>query len=228
MRIIALFLLLLLIGCITTRPAPLQTVVQNELAANATPVIEKNLTKTSTIVAFGDSITAGFGVPNESTYPAQLEPLLQEGGYDYSVINMGRSGDTTFGALERVPEVIALRPQIVILQIGANDAARLFDPVVTQENIESIVQQLQAANITVILAGNPVVSLANWDFPERFTALYPAVAEKYDLIYIPFFLEGVAGDQTMNLQDGLHPNSKGYERIANNTYPYVIQAITNA
>jgi acyl-CoA thioesterase I len=228
MRIIALFLFLLLIGCITAQQAPLPTTAQNELTTNTTTAVVENLTKTGTIVAFGDSVTAGVGVPNESAYPAQLEQLLRQRGYDYSVINMGRGGDTTFGALERVPEVIARRPQIVILQIGANDAARLFDPAVTQENVESIVQQLQAANITVILAGNPVVSLANWDFPERFTALYPAVAEKYDLIYIPFFLEGVVGDETMNLQDGLHPNSQGYERIANNTYPYVIQAITNA
>jgi acyl-CoA thioesterase I len=224
-RIMRILILLLLVGCVTVHQAPLEPTTPV-----LTPEVNTTITTlpTQTIVAFGDSITAGFGVPNTSTYPAQLETLLREQGYNYSVINMGRTSDTTFGALERVPQVIAQHPQIVILQIGANDAVRLYDPAVTQDNIEQIVQQLQAQNITVILAGNPVVRLEEWDFPERFTALYPEIARKYDLIYIDFFLEGVVGEQTMTLQDGIHPNAQGYARIANTTYPYILQAITTA
>lgn len=213
-------ILLMLAACAPLEEARQEVIVDTGVIEEPVPAPPNG-----TIVAFGDSITAGFGVAPQEAYPYRLQLLLQEHGYNYTVINMGRSGDTSESALARVDEVTALDPDIVILQIGANDAKALVDPAITKENIEAIVTELVAHNITVVLAGSPVVRIAQWDFPQRFTEIYPAIAQERNLTYIPFFLRGVIGVGSMNLQDGVHPAAAGHAAIAENTLPYAIEAI---
>jgi acyl-CoA thioesterase I len=167
-----------------------------------------------TIVALGDSLTAGTGIDPQDAWPARLEHLLQENGTNATVINMGVAGESTAVAAARIDAVLAADPDIVIIALGANDAAQLIDPDITRGNLEQIIQKLQEQEITVVLAGSPVISIPQWDFPQRFTSLYPELAQEYDLIYIPFFLEGVVGNAEANLPDGVHPNEKGHLLIA--------------
>lgn len=165
------------------------------------------------IVAFGDSLTAGFGVSGEGTYPAQLQRRLDELDYRYRVINAGVSGDTTAGGLRRVPWVLAGKPDIVILELGANDGLRGLSLEQTKNNLSSTIQQLQQAGATVILAGMKLPPNYGQDYTKGFEAIYPALAKQYRLPLIPFFLEGVAASSTLNQADGIHPTKAGYRII---------------
>ncbi len=165
------------------------------------------------IVAFGDSLTAGFGVSGEDAYPAQLQRRLDELDHRYRVINAGASGDTTAGGLRRVTWVLAGKPDIVILELGANDGLRGLSLEQTKSNLGSIIQQLQQAGITVILAGMKLPPNYGQDYTKGFEAIYPALAKQYRLPLIPFFLEGVAASSALNQADGIHPTKAGYRII---------------
>jgi acyl-CoA thioesterase-1 len=178
-----------------------------------------------TIVAVGDSLTAGYGVKETETYPARLENKLQAAGHRWRVVNAGISGETSSGTRSRITWILKLRPDIVILETGANDGLRGIDPQVTQNNIEEIVHVLQENKVTVILAGMQMVSNLGRDYTTAFAALYPAVARKFDLILIPFLLQGVAGEPSLNQGDGIHPVAEGYRIITETVYPYVLQAV---
>lgn len=179
-----------------------------------------------TIVALGDSLTEGLGVDRNETYPAQLERKLHKNGYNYTVINAGVSGETSSGALARVDWVInALHPDIVILATGGNDSLRAIDPALTEQNLRKLVEALQAADVTVILAGMQTVQNMGQDYTAAFRAIYPAVAADYNLILIPFLLEGVAGDPKLNQDDFIHPTAEGYTIVVETIYPFVVQAI---
>lgn len=171
------------------------------------------------IVAFGDSLTAGLGVPPEESYPAQLQRRLDEAGYRYRVINAGVSGDTTAGGLRRVDWVLKSRPDIVILVLGANDGLRGLALKETRANLEQIIQRLQAAGVTVVLAGMKLPPNYGADYTERFTALYQELARTHRLTYMPFFLEGVAAKIPLNQADGIHPTAAGYRIIVDNLMP---------
>ena len=177
------------------------------------------------IVCLGDSLTAGYGLAETQAYPAQLESLLQAAGHNYRVINAGLSGETSSGALSRLEWALKLAPDIVILETGANDGLRGIDPALTQRNIEAIVARLQAADITVVLAGMQMVRNLGRPFTKAFADIYPAVAAKFDLIYMPFFLDGVAGRRDLNQSDGIHPTAEGYAIITTNLLPLVEAAI---
>lgn len=180
------------------------------------------------IVAMGDSLTEGLGVNMEDAYPAQLERKLQAAGYNYTVVNAGVSGETTSGALARVDWVLTLKPKLVILATGGNDSLRAIDPALTKENIRKLVQALQAADVPVVLAGMQTVQNLGDDYTNAFRAIYPAVAEEYHLILIPFFLEGVAGDPKLNQADFIHPTAEGYKIVVETIYPYVVQGLEQA
>lgn len=179
-----------------------------------------------TIVAVGDSLTAGYGVNEADAYPAQLEKKLQAAGFPWRVVNAGISGETSSGTLSRVAWVLKLKPDIVILETGANDGLRGIDPKVTKKNIAETVRILRENRVTVILAGMRMVTSMGRDYTSDFAAIYPAVAKKHDLILIPFFLQGVAGDSALNQGDGIHPVAEGYRIITDTIYPYVVQALT--
>ncbi|GAB6904523.1 SGNH-hydrolase lipoprotein, lysophospholipase L1-like subgroup [Desulfosarcina cetonica] len=179
-----------------------------------------------TIVAMGDSLTAGLGVPPEEAYPAQLERRLQAAGHHYRVINAGVSGETSSGALSRVDWVIeSLSPDIVILETGANDGLRGTDPSLLEANLDEIVTRLQAHHVRVILAGMLMLPNLGPDYTRAFARIYPSIAEKHDLIFIPFFLEGVAGKRRLNQPDQLHPTAQGYTIVVDTLLPYVLDAI---
>lgn len=166
------------------------------------------------IVAFGDSLTAGLGVPAEDAYPAQLQRRLDEQGIRYRVINAGVSGETTAGGLRRVEWVLKSRPHVVLLELGANDGLRGLNLEQTKANLERIIQRCQEASVTVILAGMKLPPNYGADYTKGFEAIYPALAKQYGLTLIPFFLDGVAGSATLNQADGIHPTREGYRIIA--------------
>jgi acyl-CoA thioesterase I len=161
----------------------------------------------------------------DEAYPAQLERKLRAAGYNYTVINAGVSGETTTGALARVEWVLTLKPNLVILATGGNDSLRAIDPALTKENLRQLVQAFQAANVPVVLAGMQTVQNLGESYTNAFRAIYPAVAEGYNLTLIPFFLEGVAGDPKLNQPDFIHPTAEGYTVVVETIYPYVLETL---
>ena len=178
-----------------------------------------------TIVAVGDSLTAGYGVKEEDAYTAQLERKLRAAGYRWRVINAGISGETSSGALSRINWVLTLKPDIVILETGANDGLRGIDPRVMKGNISEIVRILKKNNVKVVLAGMRMLTNMGREYTEAFSDVYQEVSRKEGLILIPFFLAGVVGDPTLNQSDGIHPFPEGYRIVTETVYPYLLQAI---
>jgi acyl-CoA thioesterase I len=171
------------------------------------------------IVAFGDSLTAGLGVSEEEAYPAVLERKIRESGYPYRVINAGVSGETTAGGLRRVPWVLQTRPEIVILELGANDGLRGLSLLQTKRNLAGIIESLQKEDVRIILVGMKIPPNYGKEYAEAFEKIFPELAKRYRLTLIPFFLEGVAGRSGLNQPDGIHPTAQGYRKIVDNFWP---------
>jgi acyl-CoA thioesterase-1 len=178
-----------------------------------------------TIVAVGDSLTAGLGVAEEQSYPAQLEKRLQADGYRYRVINAGVSSETSSGTLSRLDWVLTLAPDIVILETGANDGLRGIDPQVAENNIREILKILGERQVVVVLAGMKMVRNLGAVYVGRFNGIYPRLAEESGAVFMPFFLDGVAMQAGLNQADGIHPTATGYKKVIDNLYPYVLEAI---
>jgi len=178
-----------------------------------------------TIVAVGDSLTEGLGVAEEFAYPAVLEERLRRQGYPYRVINAGISGETSSGTLSRIKWVLTLKPDIVILVTGANDGFRGIDPGLVKSNIRETIKSLKENNVTVVLAGMQIVQNLGQDYTTAFARIYPEVARSEDVIFMPFFLAGVAANRELNQADGIHPTAEGYQIIVDRITPYVIEAI---
>lgn len=187
--------------------------------ANAAPAYE------GTIVAVGDSLTAGYGLRETEAYPAQLEKKLRQAGYNWRVVNAGISGETSSGALSRIDWVLKLKPDIVILETGANDGLRGIDPKLVHKNVDKIVSTLQTKNVVTVLAGMKMFQNLGHSYTTEFTTLYAKVARNHNTLLIPFFLANVAGDRSLNLSDGIHPNADGYRKVTDTVYPYVLKAI---
>lgn len=170
------------------------------------------------IVAFGDSLTAGLGVGAPDTYPAQLQQRLDRLNLRYRVVNAGVSGETTAGALRRVPWILSGKPEVVILEFGANDGLRGLDLRQTKENLDKIIRELKAAGVTVVLAGMKLPPNYGREYTAGFEAMYPALAKRNQIPLIPFFLEGVAASTTLNQADGIHPTREGYKIIAEEVF----------
>ena len=165
------------------------------------------------IVAFGDSLTAGLGVQADESYPAQLQRRLDSLGYHYRVINAGVSGDTTAGGLRRVPWILSNKPELVILELGANDGLRGLPVDHTKSTLRQIIRQLQEAGTRVVLAGMKLPPNYGQDYTASFEAMYQVLAKEHRVSLIPFFLEGVGGSSSLNQADGIHPTKAGYEVI---------------
>jgi acyl-CoA thioesterase I len=168
-----------------------------------------------------DSLTAGFGVKPEQAIPARLEAALKAQGRSVAVINHGVSGDTTAGGLDRVDWMLADKPDIVMVELGANDALRGLDPAVAERNLDAIISKLKAAGVTVWLAGMLAPRNFGADYTRQFDGLYKRLAEKYNVPLYPFFLDGVAQDAALNQPDGIHPNPKGVDIIVERLLPFV-------
>ncbi len=217
--VISVLLIAFTAGCGAAAPSPTPSPPQ-ESTATSTP------TKTDIkIIAVGDSLTEGLGVDPEEAYPAQLERALRAAGYASTVINAGVSGETSTGTLQRIDWVLNQEPDVVILAIGGNDGLRGIDPVLTSDNIDRLVEKIQASGAVVVLAGMEMVQNMGADYTAQFREIYPDVAERRETILMPFLLEGVATDPTLNQPDFIHPNPDGYAVVVGNLLPYVEQAI---
>lgn len=180
-----------------------------------------NSEKTFTILALGDSLTEGLGVNEKFNYPSVLEKQLPK---HISVINAGLSGETSSGLKNRLNWVLKQKPDLTILNIGANDAIRGLPIELTKNNIDEIITIIKQADSDVILAGMQIYNNLGKEYVEGFSAMYPELATKHSLPIIPFFLEHVAGIETYNQNDMIHPNAKGYQLIVEkNILPVVKQ-----
>ena len=173
------------------------------------------------ILAFGDSLTAGLGLNPDAAFPARLEAVLRSDGIDARVINGGVSGETTAGGVARLDWALGDHPDLVILELGANDALRGIDPKLAYANLDKILTRLKASGAKVLLTG--MLAPPNWgrDYQQEFAAIFPTLADKYHVPLYPFFLDGVAMDPSLNQPDGLHPNAEGAAVIATKLAPYV-------
>jgi acyl-CoA thioesterase-1 len=178
------------------------------------------------IVAFGDSITAGFGLPPDAALPARLQAKLHDQAIDARVVNAGVSGDTTAGGVARLAWTLADKPDVVILELGANDALRGIDPATVRANLETMIEKIQASGAKLLLLG--MRAPPNWgeDYQRSFDRIYPELARAHNLPLLPFFLEGVAMDPSMNQADGLHPNEKGVAVMVDHIAPMVARLLS--
>jgi acyl-CoA thioesterase-1 len=168
------------------------------------------------LVAFGDSLTAGFGAPPGKSYPDFLQQEIDRKGYPFRVVNLGTSGDTSTDGLARLPEALDLHPQIVILELGANDGLRGIPIDRMRDNIEQMIKAFQKAGATVVLAGMTLPPNYGREYISGFEATYRGLAKQYRLTIIPFLLEGVGGHADLMQGDGLHPTAEGNRRVAAN------------
>ena len=178
-----------------------------------------------TLMTFGDSLTAGFGLQPDEAYPARLEAALKAKGYDVHVVNASVSGDTTAGGVARLDWALGDHPAYALVELGANDMLRGLDPGDAKANLEKILAALDAAKVKVLLMG--MESSNNWgaDYKAKFDAIYPDLAARHHLPLYPFYLDGVALDPKLNQADMLHPNAAGVDVIVQRTLPAVMQLL---
>jgi acyl-CoA thioesterase-1 len=173
------------------------------------------------VLAFGDSLTAGYGLSESQAFPAQLQAQLKKDGVDVTVVNAGVSGDTTTDGLARLDWALADKPEYVILALGANDALRGIDPNLTRSALSDILARLKARRIAVLLCGMVAPPNYGSDYATRFDAIYPELAKSFGVPLYPFFLNGVAADAKLNQADGIHPTAEGVDVIVKNMLPTV-------
>ena len=177
------------------------------------------------IVAFGDSLTAGYGLSAQDAFPAVLERALKAKGHNVEIENAGVSGDTASGGLARLDWSIADGTDAVIVELGANDMLRGVEPKVTRQALDDILAKLKARNIPVLLSGMRAAPNMGPDYLREYEAIFPALAQKYDVVFYPFFLDGVAADPKLALRDGVHPNGAGVQIIVDGILPKVEELI---
>ncbi|WP_317628988.1 arylesterase [Defluviicoccus vanus] len=181
------------------------------------------------LLAFGDSLTAGYGLAPADAFPAQLQRALQAKGLTVEVINGGVSGDTTAGGRNRLAWTLgsgdAAQPAAAIVELGGNDALRGLDPEAAQANLDAILAELQRRRVPVLLAGMYAPPNLGADYTRRFKAIYPRLAEKYGVRLYPFFLDGVAGVPGMTQPDGIHPTAAGVTEIVRRITPDVVELL---
>lgn len=174
-------------------------------------------TSSKTIIAIGDSLTIGLGLPIEDNYPSQLERSLRALGYNYTITNAGISGDTSAWLLSRIDWVLdGVNPDFVILCIGANDAFQWKSVADIEKNIRSIIEKIRAKNIPIVFAGMKAPFNMGAEYRNQYDTMFPRLAREYKLDYIPFLLEWVALNQKYNQDDRIHPNREWYAIIVNN------------
>jgi acyl-CoA thioesterase-1 len=177
------------------------------------------------IVVLGDSLTAGYMLSEKDAFPAQLERKLRAAGVAVEIVNAGVSGDTTAAGLARLEWAVPEGTDAVILELGANDALRGLDPGKARRNLQSIISRLRSRNIDVLLAGMLAPGNLGEGYATAFNAIFPDLAKEHDLVLYPFFLQGVAMRQNLNLGDGIHPNAKGVAAIVDGILPKVEELI---
>ena len=173
------------------------------------------------ILALGSSLTQGYGLPPGTEFPIQLQAALKQAGIDAVVTNAGVSADTTAGGLARLDWSMADHPDAVILELGSNDMLRGIPPAETEKNLRAILTKLQAAHVKVLLTGMVAQHNLGADYVKQFDAIYPRLAKDYNVLFYPFFLDGVALNPKLNQADGMHPNPAGVKVIVARMLPFV-------
>jgi len=179
------------------------------------------------VVALGDSLTAGLGLPTASAYPTLLEKRLNEAGMDFEVVNAGVSGDTSAGGLERLDWALQGDVRVLIVALGGNDGLRGLPVEQLQRNLAQIIERAQAKGIAVIVAGMEAPPNYGRDYIVSFHKVYPTLASNYHVALVPFLLQGVAGIESMNQPDGIHPTAAGARIVADNVWA-VLKPILDA
>lgn len=178
------------------------------------------------IVALGDSLTAGLGLPVNASFPAKLETALRQRGVAVEITNAGVSGDTASGGLARLDWSVPQGTDAVIVELGANDMLRGMDPKITRAAFAEIVRRLRERHIAVLLAGMRVAPNLGAEYAHQFESIYSDLAAKDGVLLYPFFLDGVAGDPTLNQPDGIHPTAAGVEEIVTRMLPQVEELVS--
>ena len=175
-----------------------------------------------TIVALGDSLTAGYGLSRKQAWPALVADKMRDAGHEFEVVNAGSSGDTTSGGLRRLPALLRAHKKIdvFVLELGINDAFRGVDPDQIRDNLQAIIDQTRARHpgVSIVIAGMQLPGYTSEDYVSAFGAIYEALARKNNATLIPYFLEGVAGNPALNQWDRVHPNAAGQRVLAENVW----------
>ena len=177
------------------------------------------------VLALGDSLTAGYGLAPDDSFPAQLEAALRRAGIQARVVNGGVSGDTSAGGLARLDWLLAEKPDLVIVELGANDGLRGLDPASTRDNLDRILARFKQDGIAVLLTGMRAPPNLGQEYGDAFAALYADLARRYGAAFYPFFLDGVVADPALNQQDGIHPNAQGVAEIVARMLPLVVATL---
>lgn len=177
------------------------------------------------IVAFGDSLTAGYQLPASGAFPVRLEQALKAKGTAVTIVNAGVSGDTSAGGLSRITWSVPPDTEAVILELGANDMLRGIDPKTTRSSLDTIIRTLKSRRIEVLLAGMRASPNLGPEYRRAFDSIFPDLASNHGLLFYPFFLDGVAANAKYNLRDGVHPNQEGVDLIVGRILPKVEELI---
>jgi acyl-CoA thioesterase-1 len=182
----------------------------------------------SEILAFGDNLTSGFGLPPAEALPTRLEAKLRQGGLAVHVVNAGVAGDTTDGGLARLDWALAEKPDLVILELGANDMLRGIDAATVRANLDAMIAKIQASGAKLLLTGMQASPNFGEEYQRDFNRIYPELAQAHGVPLYPFLLDGVARDPKLNQPDGLHPNRRGVRIIVDHIAPYVARLLSDS
>ena len=196
-----------------TSPRP--AVAKRADAAPAASAAKPTESTAPRIIFLGDSLTAGLGLDIKDSFPSVIQERLKREGHPFEVVNAGVSGDTSAGGLRRLDWAMSQGdPKVLVVALGGNDGLRGLPPEQLEQNLASIIEAGQKRGLQVILAGMEAPPNFGADYTARFRAVYPTLAKRYDIPLIPFLLEGVAGDPAFNQSDGIHPNQRGAQVVA--------------
>lgn len=187
--------------------------------ASSGPVVDEARAERPKIVALGDSLTAGLGLDMDEAYPALLQERIDEAGYSYEIVNAGVSGDTTAGGLSRADWVLAGDVCVLILALGGNDGLRGLPPDEMKRNLAAIIEHAQEKGVAVLLAGMEAPPNMGEEYTSEFRQAFRDLAKEYDVVFLPFLLDSVAGESSLNQRDGIHPNADGAQRLADSIWP---------
>lgn len=216
---------LILFSCGESAQKKSNTSVESESSEQTEVTVDSN---EKTILFFGDSLTAGMGLDPENAFPALIQAKLDSLGMDYTVINSGLSGETTTSGKNRLNWVLNQNADIFILELGANDGLRGIPLSETRKNLQFIIDSVREKNpeTKIILAGMQIPPNMGPDYTKEFKTIFPDLAEKNDLLLIPFLLEGVAGEPELNQADGIHPTIEGHKIVSNNTWEVLKKVVS--
>ncbi len=208
----------LIAGCGDSEPLPPRA---EQSVATAIPAREPAIR----IVVLGDSLTAGLGLAEAESFPAIVESLLRDEGYDVKIVNAGVSGDTTAGGLSRIDWVLQKAAAILVVELGGNDALRGQPIKNTEQNLRGIIRRGRATGAKIILLGMDVPTNYGPDYASAFADLYPRLAEEEDAVLVPGFVRELGQDPTLLQPDGLHPTAEGQRRLAETLRPYLVKCL---